>query len=458
MAILLCCSLWVSCSRDTEELYNKIWEYPDTIKNNPDTGTVNNPTNPVDDMVVYMLPEPQSIQLSAEQKDFVAGNNTFTLNFLKAVNEAEHSGRSFVYSPLNITYMLAMVNDAAEGQTRQELEQTLGFHQGGIEAVNQYCKTLIRMLPYVDQNVRLNIANGIFVNKGFTLKSQFQQDMQQYYGAAAEAIDFSLPTALGRINKWCEEQTRGTISTILDELDPDATSYLLNAVYFQGGWTSKFDEKQTKKENFATPEGNVQLPLMHQYVLIRYMKNDTYSAVEIPYGGGLWSMIMMLPQEGYTTDDIINRLAGHGSLEGNSRDYPTMGDFVYQRHEVDLKLPRFETTSDTEELQGGLIELLKPIGIRQVFDSQLSNVPNMCEKSNFYVNMMRQKTAIEMREKGADASAFGMGYNGDEYGNILLDVGGTDPKATFHANRPFVYVIRELSTGVILFVGKFTGM
>ena len=107
--------------------------------------------------VVNMLSR-EPIQLSQEQQVFANNNNGFTLNFLKTVNDVDKSGNSFIYSPLSITYVLGMVNDAASGQTEQECEQTLGFHQGGIQAVNDYCKKLIDGLPKVDNTVTLNIA------------------------------------------------------------------------------------------------------------------------------------------------------------------------------------------------------------------------------------------------------------------------------------------------------------
>ena len=117
--------------------------------------------------IVNMLSEPQPIQLTAEQKVFANDNNQFTLNFLKTVNEVDQSGKSFIYSPLSITYVLGMVNDAATGDTEKELDQTLGFHKGGIKAVNDYCKKLIEGLPKVDNKVTLDIANAIFLNKDY---------------------------------------------------------------------------------------------------------------------------------------------------------------------------------------------------------------------------------------------------------------------------------------------------
>ena len=140
--------------------------------------------------VVNMISEAQPIQLTEAQRVFANDNNSFTLNFLKTVNDVDKSGKSFIYSPLSITYVLGMVNDAAEGETERELEQTLGFHEGGIQAVNDYCKKLIDGLPKVDEKVTLDIANAIFLNKDYTLKPQFEQDMQTYYNAKAEALDF----------------------------------------------------------------------------------------------------------------------------------------------------------------------------------------------------------------------------------------------------------------------------
>ena len=403
--------------------------------------------------VVNMLSEPISIELTPEQRVFANDNNQFTLNFLKTVNEVDQTGKSFIYSPLSITYVLGMVNDAAIGQTEQELEQTLGFHEGGIQAVNDYCKKLIDGLPKVDKDVTLDIANAIFVNQEYTLKEPFQQDMQTYYDAKAEALDFSSPQTLNHINGWCKEKTNGMIPSILDEVDPSMVSYLLNAIYFKADWGSKFDEKNTKEEAFTTPNGTTQLPLMHQKVLIAYAKNSIFSTVSIPYGNGLWNMVVMLPEEGKTTDDIISHLASYGmTMYGFCG---TMGD-TFSSYEVDLKLPRFETSSDTKDLaiEKGLVGLLRKMGINRAFIDGVAEIPNMCEVP-VYIDMMRQKAKIKVNEEGSEAAAVTVA------GMKEMSAGGGEPieypKATFHANRPFVYVIREASSGVILFVGKFTG-
>ena len=397
---------------------------------------------------VNMYQEVKPVRLTAEQTVFANDNNAFTLNFFQSLN-GMMKNRSIVCSPLSITYVLSMVNDGATGTTEQELEQTLGFHKGGIQAVNDYCKNLIDNLPRVDEKVQLNIANAIFVNDKYQLKKLFQQDMANYYDAKAEALDFSSPSTLDRINGWCDEKTRGMIPTILERVDPRTVSYLLNAIYFKAEWTSMFEKNETREEVFTTPDGETRVPLMHQNVYMNYLRNDIYAAVSIPYGNGRWMMTVMLPEEGKTTDDVISSLAASGW----STDFLKNPLREARRYAVDLKLPRFETAFDTDDA-GGLIELLKGMGIRRAFDGNSAEIPNMCENGNLYISMMKQKAKIKVNEEGSEAAAVTIAEL-----NFLSAVVDTQepPKATFHANRPFVYLIHEQSSGVILFVGKFMG-
>ena len=390
---------------------------------------------------VNMVAERQSVQLTPEQRVFVKDNNKFSMNFLKTVNEGNQSGNSFVFSPLSITYVLGMVNDGSTGTTEKELEETLGFHSGGIKAVNEYCKNLIENLPKADKNVTLDIANAIFLNKRYSLKEQFRQDMKRYYDAQAEALDFGSPETLKHINGWCKERTNGMIPSIIENVDVNMVSYLLNAIYFKADWAAKFDPKNTRNETFTTERGGKEMPMMHQDVYISYLKNETFSAVRIPYGNQMWSMTVMLPEEGKTTDDVINLLA--------QDDWKEFDNSLYQPYEVNLSLPRFETSSSTDDMAGGLISLLKKMGIRKVFDKENMEIVNIAN-TPLYIGMMRQKAAIKVNEKGSEAAAVTVA-------GMLNSAVEEFPKADFHANRPFVYVISEASSGVILFVGKFNG-
>ncbi|MBO7541631.1 MAG: serpin family protein, partial [Bacteroidales bacterium] len=352
-------------------------------------------------------------------------------------NDADRSGKRFIYSPLSITYVLSMVNDAAEGTTEQELEQVLGFRQGGIQAANGFCKTLIDSLPKIDTSVQLNIANAIFVNKNYKLKATFKRDLRYYYDALAESHDFASPKTLQRINGWCNEKTNGMIPSILNELNSEAVSYLLNAIYFKAGWSEPFEESSTKEQKFATANGPVTIPLMHQTYAYKYMKNNTFAAVDIPYGNEQWSMTVLLPHKGKTPDNVIEFLAKNGMSFAKSLEWNT----------VDLKLPRFETESTTEDLIG----TLKNMGINRVFGNS-AEIPNMCD-SAVYISNMLQKARIKVDESGSEAAAVTVVW----FAELSVGEEEPEPPIIFHANRPFVYMIREASTGVILFVGKFTG-
>ena len=381
--------------------------------------------------------DPHPIHLSDQQRKFVAENNAFTLRFLKTVNHEEGNDKSFVYSPLSITYVLSMVNDAAEGATEKELEKVLGFGDGGIKEMNEFCKTLIDSLPIVDRQVQLHIANAIFVNHRYQLKDAFQSDMKKYYGALAESLDFTQQESLNHINGWCNEKTKEMIPTILEKLDPSVVTYLLNAIYFKANWSLEFNKDNTQKELFTIAKKQIEVPMMHQENKFRYVKNSTFAAVDLPYSNGMWCMTVMLPNEGNTTGDVIDYLAENGMAFSREA----------RLTKVDLKLPRFETESATPDL----IETMKTMGIHRVFSSSLSEVPNMCG-DRLFISMMLQKARIKVNETGSEAAAVTVAAM-----TKCTAMPQPELPVIFHADRPFVYVIREASTGVILFVGKYAG-
>ena len=424
VSIAMMCILATACTRSGAQ---------------PSNMSINQQNDPAEEdfQEEFSVSTPVDVTLTDRQKNFVADNNTFTLKFLKAVNDADKSGKSFVYSPLSITYVLSMVNAAAEGTTRAELQNTLGFGNEETKEVNNFCKTLIDGLPKVDTSVRIHIANAIYVNKNYKLKKQFQQDMKGYYGANAESLDFSSKKTLNRINDWCKKKTNGMIPEILSEVNPDAVSYLLNAIYFKAAWTNPFKKRYTKTEDFTTENGTEKMPLMQQWEEYRYMQNSVFAAVDIPYGDEKWRMTVLLPEKGKSVADVIDCLDKEGMsflLKMRSRD-------------VDLKLPRFETESTTEDLIG----TMKKMGIIRAFDNSQAEIRNMCNR-DVYISNMLQKAHIKVDENGSEAAAV-----------TLVEIATLSacmdplPPVVFHADHPFVYVIREASSGVILFVGKFTG-
>jgi serpin B len=392
-----------------------------------------------DGEVVYMLPETKPIQLSAEQKQMRDNNNEFAWHLFQTVQELKGDS-STVLSPISVTYLLGMLNAGAAGTTRDEITNVLGFGNDP-QAVNEYCKKMIEGAPNVDPAATVRIANSIYVNsaKGLSLLKQYVNDMKNYYSAQIDALDFTKSGTLDKINNWCSKNTGGMIPSILDEINPNAAMYLLNAIYFNADWTEKFDKNDTRNSSFTLPDGSVVTrDLMHRKAIAQGCESDLCSMLRIPFGSGGYSMYVMLPAEGKTTSDLIRDMSQQALTEHlNAIDMTA--------HEVDILMPRFEIVSDID-----LISVLKPMGIQSAFTAS-ADFSNMSDMS-LYVSMMKQKAKIDVDEEGAKASAVTIsGMEATSPGPQLYE------KAVFHANRPFLYFILEETSRSIFFIGTYYG-
>ena len=392
-----------------------------------------------DGEVVYMLPEKKPIQLSAEQKQMRDNNNEFAWRLFQTMQE-QKGEVSTVLSPISVTYMLGMLNTGAAGTTRDEITATLGFGSDPT-AVNEFCKKMIEGAPNVDPAATVKIANCINVNsaKGLSLLKQYVNDMENYYSAQIEALDFTRSSTLEKINKWCSKNTAGMIPSILDELNPNAAMCLLNAIYFNADWKEKFDLNDTRNSSFTLPDGSiVTRELMHRKAIAQGCESELCSMLRIPFGSGGYSMYVMLPAEGKTTGDLIREMS-----QQELTDHLDAIDMT--PHEVDILMPRFEIMSDID-----LIDVLEPMGIKSAFTTS-ADFSNMSD-TRLFVSMMKQKAKIEVDEDGAKASAVTIAMAGDTSpGPQLYE------KAEFHATRPFLYFILEESTRSIFFIGTYCG-
>ena len=387
-----------------------------------------------DSMVIDMLPKTQYIELTQEQKALVAKSNDFSFNLYRAIHAADNQ-KSNITSPLSVAYVLGMLNDGAAGNTAKEISQVLGFGATK-QTINEYCKALIDQAPIADPSVILQIANIVAANQDVTLEKDFKNDMQNYYSAEVASLDFSKQSSVDYLNTWCKEKSGGMIPSIIDALSPENLLILMNAVYFKATWTEKFDEKETKDEDFTKADGStIKLPMMHRNAQIRYCTNDVYTGIWLPFGSGdRWSMKVLLPEEGKTIDDIVKSLTGE-SWENN----------YWQHAIVDIKMPRFSTKSDIK-----LNDMVSKLGAPSIFDPQKADFSLMSKnQKQFYVSQMKQKAAIEVNEEGTKTTAVTVAMM--EGSNII------NGKGEFHANRPFVYVIQEWSSGAIFFIGTFQG-
>ena len=385
-------------------------------------------TNEEDDI------DPEFMVLSDAQYDLVKRNNQFALNLF---SEVKGLGSS-VISPMSVTYLMAMLANGAEASTREEIMATIGAKDFDINEMNAFYAYLMQRAKTADKHTTLNIANYIALNKEFQLKKKYASTIADSYKGAVEALDFNNPESTKRINGWCSEHTDNMIPSIIDQVEPSAVAYIMNAIYFNGTWADKFDKNNTKKEQFNGYTRDIKyVDMMHRNAKYYYTSNDVYSAVTLPYGSGTYSMTVILPNEGKFIPDVTKALNAKSiaSLRSN------MDECI-----VDLKLPRFTT-----EMKLSLKDIIAKLGAPSMFDASRSDFSSFAS-GNVYVSEMLQKAKIEVSEEGTKAAAVTMGMV------KLTSIRPDEPRRVdFHCDHPFIYMIQDNYTGAILFMGQFTG-
>lgn len=376
--------------------------------------------------------------LSDAQHEMVNNNNSFAFSLYNKTMGMN----SRVVSPLSVTYLMSMLANGADGETQQQILATLGWAGEGIQQpslqdINDYSRMLIEKTERLDKAVTVEIANYVAVNKEFKLNSKFQKSVERDYKAGVESLNFTSPSTLKRINDWCNDRTHGMIPSIINELDPDAVSYLMNAIYFNGTWKDKFSKEETKQEMFRGYTRDIQyVDMMHRHGEYFYADGDGYSAVSIPYGNGAFRMTVILPTEGSFLRDVMASMDG-GKFQALQRSM--------EKCNVDLKIPRFTTEVDLP-----LNDIISALGAPLIFSPQADF--SQFARGDFYVSKMFQKAKIEVSEEGTKAAAVTAAI-------MMMSAVRPEKKrnVVFHADSPFAYIISENSTGSIYFMGQYTG-
>ena len=377
---------------------------------------------------------PGTVKLTAAQQAQVENSNEFAWKFFKEVSKGEQE--DVFVSPLSVTYALGMLANGAVGDTQKEILEGLEFRSGKVDDINSLCHQLMIESPKLDKSTQLSMANAVVVNKKIQLQPTFQSVVKKQYDALVASKDFGSPATLSFINQWASDHTQGMVPKILERINPDGVSYLLNALYFKGIWYRQFDKKHTKKEAFTKADGTKsQVQMMHQKEQFLIGENEMYQTVVLPYGNGSYEMIVVLPREGKKLSDVLVAMNGK-----QWKDNLKATRFA----EVDLKLPRFTSVYNRE-----LNDVLKLLGMNAMFDPSKANLTKMSAVSSF-VSMVLQKAKIEVDEEGSKAAAVTVV-------ETLTTAAPPSRPIMFHANRPFMYAIAEHSTGTIFFMGTYQG-
>ncbi|WP_159461361.1 serpin family protein [Dysgonomonas massiliensis] len=370
------------------------------------------------------------IKLSAEQEDINQNAQKFAWKLFANVYKSEApKGKNILVSPLSFNYALGMLQNGAAGETLNEILKTLEFEGKSIEAINEFYRLLEDEMDDVDRSLTLETANSFWYREDVPVVDDFIATNKKYYDAEVSAQNFEDPNTVNIINNWCADNTNGKITKVIERIDREMIYYLINAVYFKGKWEQQFSKKDTKTATFTLADNTkVEAQFMNQEIEDSpYFENDALSYSALNFGNGAYQMFFALPKENTEMEQVLNVLSDIRS------------DQQQPSSTVEYVIPKFET-----EYNINLIPIMRSMGMTNIFSLQ-ANFRKLADIDNF-VAILLQKTYIKIDEEGGEAAGITV------VGGMETSIEPTQ-SVLFKLDRPFLYGIRETSTGTILFLG-----
>ena len=369
------------------------------------------------------LPEPMDTELNKAILDF-------TWNMFKESSENEGN---IMISPPSAYLALAMTLNGADNETKTEMLKGLSADNINLEDLNMGLNDWMNSLMSKDIIAKLSITNSIWVREGYKANKDFLQRNADYYSAYIRSLNFSNASAPDTINKWVKEATNDKIEKIVEEISDDVMMYLINAIYFNGDWKEQFSPNKTLKMEFNTPSGIVKTDFMNRRGNIDLLQLNDISGVILPYMDEQFAFVGLLPAQGQTPKDLINNLSTLDLMK------------LLKNKEVkniELSLPKFESS-----YEDSLKNELSNMGMNIAFDPSKADFSQMSEdlQKDLYISEVKQKTYIKVDEKGTEAAA--VTSVAPETTSMPIEL----PRVVF--DRPFVYGIVDVTTGIPLFIG-----
>ncbi len=367
------------------------------------------------------------------------GNNTFALDLYR--RESAQPGNLF-FSPYSISTALAMTYAGARGETAQQMAKTLHFPSPQ-EALPKTYAELTDQFTAIQKagKIQLNVANSLWCQKGETFLPEFLKIGQSSYHAELRLVDFATDSAGARkeINDWVAQKTQDKIRDLLQSPQPlpGSLMVLCNAIYFKGTWRSTFDPKSTRPAPFFVHEGqSVEAPTMWQKFNFRTLTNSTASLATLPYVGDQLSMVIVLP----------NQVDGLATLEKNLtaaqlREWTTALDQA-PTPETILYLPKFKLTNRLS-----LARDLREMGMPVAFSGG-ADFSGINGKRDLFIGDVVHQAYVDVNEQGTEAAA--------ATAVTMMRSALMRNPPVFRVDHPFLFFIRDNSTGAILFIGRVT--
>jgi serpin B len=328
-----------------------------------------------------------------------------------------------------------MTYNGAAGSTLEAFSNVLHFDGLTTEEVNESYKDLVDQILNLDDKVDLSVANSIWYRDDFQVLEEFIETNINYFNAEVSEIDFSDPETVHVINQWIENNTEGKIKEMLDYIPVDAVMYLINAIYFNAKWKYEFSKSDTYQGDFFLSNGGThQVDYMKVSGNFSYTSNEYFSAVELPYGDSAYSMVVCLPYQDTDIADLVTIM--------NVSNWDTWFEDSNMRS-VQIDLPKFKYG-----FKDLLNDPLKNLGLEVAFVPMEADFSGINPVEDLYISRVIHQSFIDVQEKGTEAAAATI----VEVKNFAAGGGGTP--ILFKAERPFLYLIKENSTGAILFIGK----
>lgn len=307
--------------------------------------------------------EAKQITLPSHAAKVLNSNNNFGISLFSNVADKEHG--NIMLSPLSANIALSMLLNGADGETYNQIRNMLGYEGLTLTEINTLYETLTGQLLSADKQVALNLANAMFYGNTFPVKDLYKSDIETAYQAEIEGLDFGDTTkALSKINGWASKNTNGKIEKVLGQISPNAVMFLLNAVYFKGDWSQKFDKDNTKNLKFTLNDGSkINVPTMSGEIPIKRYDGANFTACELSYGRNNFVMDLIMP-----TQALPEFIA-----EFNSDLYTdiTIGlDLQTSKTSHTIQLPKFKFKYEIK-----LNETLETLGMVDAFSGSHATYP-----------------------------------------------------------------------------------
>jgi len=367
--------------------------------------------------------------LSAAERSLVAGNTQFAFELYRILHQ---EGGNLFFSPYSISLALAMVYTGAYGKTEEQMTSTLHFEFAPYALPPIFGSLHSQLVRRGTGNFQLCLANSLWWQEGYALRQVYLNTLRKRFGATVESLDFSTTPekACDTVNEWVSRYSKGKIKELLPQGSITSLTRLVlaNAIYFRATWKERFNADYTSNSSFNLLDGRqVTVPMMNQITPFAYTATHEVQAVELPYIGERFSMVILLPARGQFEDFA-------GSLTAN-RVAGILADLSEQM--VQVYMPRFEFRSSLK-----LSSALEALGMTDAFILGRANFRGMTLDPEFFLENVHHQTLISVDENGTYAVA---GTAGDM-------VGPDVPTVTL--NRPFILLIRDIGTDSILFIGQ----